>query len=111
MILLLDVYVTLMIYQFIDEILPYSYERLSQVHQAEANAIFAAHLNCKTISGKPIYCHVSGIPGSGKSTYIENILQYQADFFADAVIIQFDEIMQSLQGYQAAVNKNSNLNV
>lgn len=48
---------------------------------------------------KPIIDHMLGIPGSGKSTYVQKYKD-SGRLAHDAVILSFDQIMESLPGYQ-----------
>lgn len=47
----------------------------------------------------PLFIHVSGIPGSGKTTYIDHNMR------KNTVRIQFDAIMKQLPGYAESVQK------
>lgn len=47
----------------------------------------------------PLFIHVSGIPGSGKTTYIDHNMR------KNTVRIQFDAIMKQLPGYEESVQK------
>lgn len=53
----------------------------------------------RTLSATPTLTHVSGIPGAGKSTYINT-------HFANQEIVRFDNIMSELSEYKELIKGN-----
>jgi predicted ABC-type ATPase len=53
---------------------------------------------------KPVFVHMLGIPGSGKSSFLK-ILQAEWQKKSNATLLGFDQIMQSIPSYQAMDDK------
>lgn len=67
----------------------------------ETESIISSLLSKGEVSDTPSFIHVSGIPGAGKSTYIETRLSHET-----SVVVQLDAIMTKLRDYQTAVDKD-----
>ena len=64
---------------------------------AESARIFDSALAASVPQAKPTLVHLCGIPGAGKTTYARAWHQVNPGF----ALVQFDSIMESLQGYRA----------
>lgn len=63
------------------------------------DAMILIRLRGMTEHERPSIHHMLGAPGSGKSTFVKRAMQ-SGEFPADAIVISFDQIMESLPGYQ-----------
>ncbi|MBP9089675.1 AAA family ATPase [bacterium] len=74
------------------------FEDVPQDLRGEAQTLIAAALSeaGKQKSHEPLFIHMCGIPGSGKTTYTQRFLSNTGSFN----LVQFDSVMESLTGYQ-----------
>lgn len=63
---------------------------------AESTRIIKSALDASAARNNPKLVHLCGIPGAGKTTYARRWLAENPDF----VLVQFDSIMESLEGYR-----------
>lgn len=63
----------------------------------ESARIIKSALDTSVAHDSPKLLHLCGIPGAGKTTYAKRWLAENPDF----VLVQFDSIMESLEGYRA----------
>lgn len=75
------------------KLIPYDYQ---QIKTNVYEDILTQSTQTSAASEKPKLIQVSGIPGSGKSTYCQSFLQQNPHF----TYISFDKIMESLPSYQ-----------
>lgn len=71
--------------------IPYLYEKIACPEYEQLLKIF---LIGHSTSQHPKLIHMSGIPGSGKSTF------YQNHNWGDTLMLDFDKVMEALSGYQ-----------
>ena len=74
------------------------FEDVPQDLRGEAQAMITAALAeaGRQQSHAPLFIHMCGIPGSGKTTYTQRFLSSTDSFN----LVQFDSVMESLPGYQ-----------
>lgn len=74
------------------------FEDVPQDLRGEAQTLIAAALSeaGRQQSNEPLFIHMCGIPGSGKTSYTQHFLKSNGSFN----LVQFDSIMESLTGYQ-----------
>lgn len=70
----------------------------------ELNAIEVAMLNGAKTVPKPVFVHMLGIPGSGKSSFLK-ILNAQWKSKVPVALLGFDQVMQDIPSYQAMDDK------
>ena len=82
------------------QVIPYTYEEKNNYH-----GLFEATINRLLGSvpsqSDPHLIHMFGIPGSGKTTYINN----HKTAYSDYLIIGFDDLMEMIPAYQQDVKK------
>ena len=83
----------------ISEVVPHLYDELAEKEAFEQ--LFKEMLSSKESVNRPVFVHMLGIPGCGKSTFIKQ----NAKNFANYLVIGFDSIMESLPAYHEDVLK------
>ena len=83
----------------ISEVVPHLYDELTQKDVFEP--MFNEMLSSVTSVEKPVFVHMLGIPGCGKSTFIKQ----NKKKFENYLVIGFDAIMESIPQYHEDVLK------
>ncbi len=73
------------------------YEPIRTDLEEEASALVNAALRNSSPAEVPQFVHMCGIPGAGKTTYVEKWLLQNQGYSC----VQFDSVMEQLSGYRA----------
>ena len=82
------------------QVIPYTYEEKNNYHKI-FDSIINRLINSVPSQSQPVLVHMFGIPGSGKTTFINN----HKSEYSDYLIIGFDDLMEMIPGYKQDLKK------
>lgn len=87
--------------KYCNEVIPYYFDDKKNETKELFSPIINEILNNHISQDKPIFIHMLGIPGAGKTTYMNN----NKECFKDFLFLDFDMVMERLPEYREDVKK------
>lgn len=82
--------------KYYSEVIPYCFNKKENKTKELFNQIINDILSNNKMQEKPIFIHMLGIPGAGKTTYMNN----NKENFKDFLFLDFDMVMEKLPEYK-----------